>query len=376
MKDRGRKHIEFTLRHLAVLLLAFCLTSGSASAAKIRELCEIQGARTNELKGVGYVVGLAGTGDKATLTVEAQQRLLDRLGVEVDNLKSLTGKNSALVMVTATLPAYAKEGTRIDVKVDTLSDSKSLEGGMLMETYLYGPGPSKTVYALASGPISTGGFNADTSGGTKVRENHTASGRIPQGATIEREVPSTITDGERIMLAINQPNFQTANALQESINSGFGEGTATALGAGSLRVTIPADEQVNLVSFIAKLQAIEVDTQQPARIVINERTGTIVVGGDVTIKPCQVAHGNVTIKIATSLEVTPAPVFSDQAPVVTQNQTLDVIREDARLLPVQGTSAADVAQALNQLKVTPRDMIAIFQALSKAGALEADLETM
>lgn len=361
---------------LALSALFLVLFSTTASAAKIRELCEIQGARTNELKGVGYVVGLAGTGDKASLTVEAQQRLLDRLGVEVDNLKALSGKNSALVMVTATLPAYAKEGTRIDVKVDTISDSKSLEGGMLMETYLYGPGPSKTVYALASGPISTGGFNADVSGGTKVRENHTASGRIPQGGTIEREAPSTITDGERIMLAVNQPNFQTANALQESINKKFGEGTASALGAGSLRVTIPQEEQTNLVSFIARLQAVEVNTQQPARIVINERTGTIVVGGEVTIKPCQVAHGNVTIKISTTTEATPAPVFSDQPTVVTQNQTVDVVKEDARLLPVGGTSAADVAQALNQLKVTPRDMIAIFQALSKAGALEADLETL
>ncbi len=364
------------LKTIVLLALAGCLCCGTARAVKIREICEIQGARPNELKGVGYVVGLAGTGDKAALTVEAQQRMLDRMGIEIDNPKALSGKNSALVMVTATLPAYVKEGTRIDVKVDALADCKSLEGGMLLETYLYGPGPNKTVYALAQGPISVGGFNTDASGGSSVRENHVTAGRVPGGATIEREVPSTITDGERIVLTVNQPDFQTASELQQAINLEFGDGTATALGAGSLRIGIPMEEQSNLVGFIARLQDVDVRTKQPARIVINERTGTIVVGGEVVIKPCQVAQGSITIKIDTATEVTPAPVFSDQPPAVTQNQTLAVTKEDAHLMPVQGTSAADVAQALNQLKVTPRDMIAIFQALSKAGALEAELETM
>lgn len=368
--------VRRALAGMLTLAGALCVWPSDADAAKVRELCEIQGARPNELKGLGYVVGLSGTGDKTPLTVEAEQRMLERMGLDVPAIKSLSSKNAALVVVTATLPAYVKEGTRIDAKVDALSDCKSLEGGMLVETFLYGPGTGKTVYAIAQGPVSVGGFNADTSAGASVRQNHVTAGRVPMGAIIEQEVPSTITDGERIVLTINRPDFQTASALQEAINGKFGESTAEALGAGSLRIAIPMDEQAHLVGFISRLQDLEVTTKQPARVIINERTGTVVVGGDVIIKPCQVAHGSITIKVATSTQATPAPIFSDQAPVVTQNTNLEVEKEDARLMPVQGTSAADVAQALNQLKVTPRDMIAIFQALSKAGALEAQLETM
>jgi flagellar P-ring protein precursor FlgI len=367
-------YIRWTGALAGVLLIL--LATGSAGAARIEELCEIQGARGNMLKGIGIVVGLAGTGDSAATAVQAQQRVLERLGYEVDSLNELASDNSAVVVVTAEIPAFAKEGTRIDVKVDSMYDAESLEGGQLLETHLRGPGLGDTVYALAQGPISVGGFNADASGGTSVRQNHVTAGRIPNGAYIEREVPSTITDGERLMLLLKRPDFTTADSIQQAINMYIEPMAATALGAGTIQVRIPREDQTELVSFIARLQDIEVATEAVTRVVINERTGTIVVGGNVNVKPCQVAHGSLTIRIATTPEVTPALPFTDARPVITETAEVDVEEQQAYLMPVQGTSAADVAAALNRLRVTPRDMISIFQALSQAGALEADLEIM
>lgn len=346
------------------------------SAAKLRDLCEVQGARGNLLKGIGIVVGLSGTGDTASAAIIAQQRMLERMDIDVTNLKDLKTKNAAIVAVTATIEAFAKEGTRIDVKVDSLYDCKSLEGGMLLETHLRGPGMGDTVYALAQGPVSVGGFNADKSGGTGVRKNHVTAGRIPLGATIEKEVPSTITDGERMVLLLKNPDFSTANSIQKKVNETVGEGSAVAMGGGAIRVTIPETERIDLVGFIARMEELDITTNTPARVVINERTGTIVVGGDVIIKPCQVAHGSLTIKIATTPQVTPALPFTDAQPVTTETTTLEAVEQEATLMPVSGTSAGDVAQALNRLRVTPRDMISIFQALREAGALEADLEIM
>ncbi len=361
---------------LALLVLVALLAPPTAHAARLGDLCEVQGARGNILKGTGIVVGLSGTGDGSQIAIKSQERMLDRMGIDVESLKELKSKNCALVMVTATIPAFAKEGTRIDVKVDSLQDAKSLEGGMLLETHLMGPGDSESVYAVAQGPVSVGGFNADASGGTNVRKNHVTSGRIPMGAYVEREVPSNITDGQRIVLALTRPDFQTAHTMQESVNKYFEEDTAMAMGAGTVRVTIPERLQGDLVSFIAELQTLTVETAVPARVVINERTGTIVVGGDVIIKPCQVAHGSLTIKIASTPLVAPALPFTDAQPIVTEAIELTVEEQPAHLMPVAGTSAADVAEALNQLRVTPRDMISIFQALRLAGSLEADLETM
>lgn len=356
---------------LAVLLFAL-----GAEASKIKDLCEVQGARGNMLKGIGIVVGLAGTGDKAASALDAQKRMLERLGFDVNSLKSLKSDNAAVVIVTSELPAFAKEGTRLDVKVDSIYDAESLEGGQLMETYLYGPGAEGDVYAVAQGPVSVGGFNADAGGGTKVRKNHVTAGRIPMGAYVEQEVPSTITDGERLNLLLKRPDFNTADNIEQVINTSFGLGAAMALGAGTVQVVIPDDERARLTSFIARLNDLMVQTDEITKVVINERTGTIVVGGDVIIKPCQVAHGSLTIKVAVTPEVTPALPFTDAEPVVTETQELDVAEEEAYLMPVQGTSAGAVAEALNRLRVTPRDMISIFQALREAGALEADLELM
>lgn len=363
-------------KHMLAGVLFLLVLAIPAHATRIEVLCEIQGARGNMLKGIGIVVGLAGTGDKASTAVAAQQNLLQRLGYDIDSLKELASDNSAIVMVTTEIPAFAKEGTRLDVKVDSMYDAKSLEGGQLLETHLLGPGMGDTVYALAQGPLSVGGFNADASGGTSVRKNHVTSGLIPNGAYVEREVPSTITDGERIMLLLKRPDFTTADSIQQAINLYIAPSSATALGAGTVQVRIPQEDQGELVAFVARLQDVDVQTQAITRVVINERTGTIVVGGNVMIKPCQVAHGSLTIRVANTPEVTPALPFTNARPVITETADVDVAEQQAYLMPVQGTSAADVAAALNRLRVTPRDMISIFQALSEAGALEADLEIM
>ena len=354
-------------------ILATLALSLSASAVAIGDLCEVQGVRGNELQGIGLVVGLAGTGDSAGSAVRAQERALRRLGIEVSSTNELDTSNSAVVIVQATLPPFAKEGTRIDVRVSSLYDCESLEGGILLETLL--DGMDERTYAVAQGPVSTGGFNIDA-GGAGARQNHVTVGRIPNGAYVEREVPSTITDGERIMLTLNDPDFITANNIQRRINGVLGENSASALGAGAINVRIPNASGTDLVEFIAEIQQLDVVAAQPARIVVNERTGTIVVGGNVVIKPCQVAHGNITIEVSRTPQVSQPNALAAGDTVVTEVTRLDVGQEGARLMPLEGTTASDVAQALNNLKVTPRDMISIFQALRRAGALDAELEIM
>jgi flagellar P-ring protein precursor FlgI len=247
------------------------------------------------------------------------------------------------------------------------------------------------VYAVAQGPVSVGGFNADAGGGNSVRKNHVTAARIPMGAYVEREIPSTITDGERIMLLLKQPDFGTAENLEDAINKEYGAGTASALGAGTINVLIPEARRANLVRFIAEIQDLDVTPDVRARVVINERTGTLVVGGEVMIRPCQVAHGGLTIKVS-SLPVVSQPLpFSERGrTVVRQERTATAIEgpvtgeegteedegAEVRVMPLEGASAAEVAEGLNRLKVTPRDMITIFQALREAGVMDADLEIM
>lgn len=366
-------YIRSNLVAAAAVGMAALLLAPAASATRVKDLCKVQGADRNPLHGVGLVVGLAGTGDKAPETVVAQARLLKRLNIEVASLGQLKAGNAALVAVTADLPAFAKQGTRIDVIVNSLADAKSLEGGTLLPTFLYGI--NDQVYAVAEGPISIGGFNAGA-GGSSVRKNHVTAGRIPQGASVEREVPSTITDGERINLLLHQPDFETAHNIQQAVNTLFGGEYAQALGAGTINIRVPEKEAGNLVSFIAKVQDLDVVAGYPARVVINERTGTLVVGGEVMIKPCQVAHGNLSIAISTQPVISQPPPFSPGATVATEQSDVTTEEDLAYLMPVQGASAGEVAEALNKLKVTPRDLIAIFQALREAGALEAELEIM
>jgi flagellar P-ring protein precursor FlgI len=360
------------------------LACGGAQAARIKNLCEIQGARGNTLRGVGIVVGLAGTGDRAADAIRAQGEILRRMGVEVQGRSDLASQNVAIVAVTAVIPPFAKEGTRIDVQVSSIYDSKSLEGGTLLETLL--EGIDGNVYAVAQGSLSVGGFNVDAGGGNSSRQNHVTAGRIPMGAFVEREIPSTITDGERIILLLKRPDFGTAENLQAAINNTYGPGTATALGAGTVNVVIPVERRRNLVSFIAEVENIEAMPDVRARVMINERTGTLVVGGEVTIRPCHVAHGALSIQVRSVPVVSQPAPFGEGETVSTQESELTVSQGESaegeeegaavRVMPLGGATAAEVAEGLNRLKVTPRDMITIFQALREAGVMDADLEIM
>ncbi len=362
-------------RRVALGSLAFLLAlalSENACAARIMDLCDVQGARGNDLKGIGLVVGLSATGDKSAEAVRAQQRLLSRLDVEVASYDNLKSDNCAVVLVTGTFPAFAKEGTQIDVQISSLFDCKSLEGGILLETQL--TGADDEVYAVAQGAVSVGGLNA-TGGGAKVRKNYVTVGRIPMGAYIEREIPSTITDGERMSFLLKNPDFGTASKIVTVINAALGSEQARALGAGTVNVVIPKENQGDLITFIAQLQSLSVEPVALSRVVINERTGTIVVGGEVAIRPCQVAHGDLVIEVATT------PVFPESGALLPDERKGEVTdvkvkEQPAHFLPISGASASEVAVALNKLKVTPRDMIAIFQALREAGALDADLDIM
>ena len=371
MRGKTRGAWLVTVLGVAGVLLA----SDFASAARIKDLCSVQGVRGNKLSGAGIVVGLAGTGDSTSLAVLALERALRRKGVEVNSAADLTSKNVAVVWVTTEIPAFAKEGTRLDVMVNSMGDSKSLEGGTLLETHLMGA--DGNVYAVASGSVSVGGFSADASGsGSNVRNNHVTAGRIPMGAFVEREVPSTITQGENINLLLSRPDFVTANNIQVAINKAIGPGSARALGAGTVKVRIPKADHANLTAFIAKVQSIGVESDTRAVIMINERTGTIVVGGDVRIRPCHVAHGGLTVSVtATPDAIQPLP-FSGGTTVPVVDATIEADQPLAYLMELGGSSAAEVAEGLNKLKVTPRDMISIFQALRMAGVMDADLEIM
>ena len=366
------------MKHGCIALIVIGLAGlfmPEAKAIRIKDLCEVQGARGNSLSGIGIVTGLAGTGDKSADAMRAQEQMLRRFGIDIDSRDELSSKNVAIVTVTTTIPAFAKEGTKIDVKVQSLYDAKSLEGGTLMETYLMGA--DEQIYAVAQGAVSVGGFNADASGGSSVRNNHVTAGTIPMGAFVEQEIPSTITDGERIMLLLTRPDFGTARNIQMALNKNVAEGSSEALGAGTVSVIIPQENRGDLVSFIANLQDIDVESEVKAKIIFNERTGTIVVGGDVRISPCHVAHGGLTISITSTPAVSQPLPFSDGWTVETEETQIDVIEPDpVALMPLKGVSAADVAAGLNSLKVTPRDMISIFQALRQAGVLEAELVTM
>jgi len=340
---------------------------------RVKDVADIQGARANFLRGYGLVIGLDGTGDGATLALRTQQRLLRRMKVEITEARELSSDNVAVVMVTAELPAFAKEGTRIDVVVNCLGDANSLEGGTLLETLLMGI--DDEVYAVAQGSVSIGGFNVGGAG-AGVQKNHPTVGRIPGGALVEREVPSVITDGRSINLLPRQRDFVTASRMATAINKGLGEDTAVALNAGMINVRIPDEWMHDLVGFVALVQEIEVAPDQQAKVLINERTGTVVIGGEVTLSPVSIAHGNLTIEVSVVPEASQPPPLSGGETVITETATTAVTEEKVRLIPVQGADVKELADALNKLQVTPRDLMSIFQALKRAGALHAELEIM
>ena len=358
-----------------IFLLAFVFNA-PADGVRLRDLVMVAGARDNQLVGFGLVAGLAGDGDKDPIyTQQTIANMLQRYGVNVQPvLAQVSAKNVAVVMVTADIPAFIKQGARIDVQVASMGDAKSLQGGVLLQTPLLGA--DNKVYAVAQGPIAVGGFTVGTGGGggASVTKNHPTVAQIIGGAIVEREIPAQIIRDDTVELLLREPSFISVALTADAINQVF-TNSARAIDSTSVQIHMPESARNNPMDFIAALEDIEISPDTPARVIINERTGTIVATADVKISSCAVACGNITINIASTPEVSqPSPFSQTGQTVVTSRTTTDVTENKATLVPLpELPSVEKVAAALNALGVTPRDMMAIFQAMKQAGALQADL---
>jgi flagellar P-ring protein FlgI len=359
---------------LSVLCLLLAISSTDAGGVRVRDLVMVAGARDNQLIGYGLVAGLAGDGDKdPTYTKQTVANMLQRYGINVPPA-TLSSKNVAVVLVTADIPAFVKSGGRLDVQVASMGDAKSLQGGVLLQTPLRGA--DGEVYAVAQGPIAVGGFSAGISGGggATVTKNHPTVATIIGGAIVEREIPTTIVRNQVIELLLREPGFTTAARMSAAINEVF-TNSALAIDSTSVRVHIPDGTTGSPVDFIARVENLEVTPETPARIIINERTGTIVATSRIRVSSCAVAHGNITINIASTLDVSqPSPFSTTGETVVTPRTTTDVTETKSAVVPLPELPTVEkVAAALNSLGVTPRDVMAIFQAMKQAGALQAEL---
>jgi flagellar P-ring protein FlgI len=372
--DFGFRPRIFRSAALGALSLLLSLSPASAGGVRVRDLVMVAGARDNQLIGYGLVAGLAGDGDKdPTYTKQTVANMLQRYGITVP-ATTLSSKNVAVVLVTADIPAFVKSGGRLDVQVASMGDAKSLQGGVLLQTPLRGA--DGAVYAVAQGPVSVGGFSAGVSGGggATVTKNHPTVASIIGGAIVEREIPTTIVRNQVIELLLREPGFTTAARMSAAINEMF-TNSALAIDSTSVRVHIPDGTTGSPVDFIARLENIEVTPETPARIIINERTGTIVATSRIRVSSCAVAHGNITINIASTLDVSqPNPFSTTGETVVTPRTTTEVIETKSAVVPLPEMPTVEkVAAALNSLGVTPRDVMAIFQAMKQAGALQAEL---
>jgi flagellar P-ring protein precursor FlgI len=345
--------------------------------SRIKDIASIRGARSNQLTGVGVVVGLEGTGDTKS-TPQTQQAIanaLERFGLTVDPA-SMSLKNVAIVLVTAELPAFVRPGSRIDVVVSSMGDAKSLEGGTLLQTPLYAAGNTTTAYAVAAGPVSVGGFNKGA-GGSSIQKNHVNVGRIPEGAIVEREVQSELVSDNTLYIQLRRPDFTTASNMAQAVMQQYPEYDALALDGGTVRVRPTDASLVDPVRLISELELLPVYADVPAKIVVNERTGTIVIGENVRIRPAAIAHGGITVTIQKTTDVSQPPSFTAEGGpgVMFENTTVDVEEPTAHLAFLGSSpTVADLVKALNNLGVSPRDLISILQALKGVGALQAELE--
>lgn len=348
----------------------------SAEAVRIKDLVEVRGVRTNPLIGYGLVVGLPGTGDsrRTLFTNQSLAAMLQRMGVNVDPTR-LDVTNTAAVMVTSELPPFAAVGDEIDVLVSAMGDARNLASGTLLLTELKGP-DGKT-YALAQGAVTVGGFGVSSSL-VDIRRNNPTSARIPRGATVEQPLPSSFVADNAVVLILREQDFTTAGRIVDAINATMQGELAKAVNPGQVQVQIPSAAQSAPVAFISQLEAIDVVADTKAKVVISERTGTVVVGGNVTLSAAAVAHGNLNIAVITQLAISqPAPLSTTGQTVVVPNAGVTVQEDEGEVIAVPVTTTVDeMVRALNALGASPRDLMAIFQALKQAGALNAELEVM
>jgi flagellar P-ring protein precursor FlgI len=361
-------------RFLTVLTLLLSLLSLSADGVRVRDLVMVAGARDNQLVGFGLVAGLANDGDRDPLyTKQTIANMLQRYGINLPPT-TLSARNVAVVMVTADIPAFAKSGTRLDVQVASMGDAKSLQGGVLLQTPLFGA--DNKVYAVAQGPMAIGGFTAGQGGpgGATVTKNHPTVATIIGGAIVEREIPTTIVRDNTIELLLREPGFTSAARLAAAINDSF-TNCAYAMDSTSVRIHCPGSAESSPVDFLARIENLEIVPETPARIIINERTGTIVATSRIRISSCAVSHGNITISVASTLTASqPNPFSYTGHTVVTPSTSTEVTEAKSSVVPLPEMPTVEkVAAALNSLGVTPRDVMAIFQTMKQAGALQAEL---
>jgi flagellar P-ring protein precursor FlgI len=362
---------------IALILLACSLAAAPLEAAsRLKELVSIEGVRDNQLVGYGLVVGLNGTGDRRQTMFSAQSltNMLQRMGVTVDPTL-ITVKNTAAVMVTGALPAFAQPGLKIDVTASSLGDSSNLQGGLLVLTSL--KGADGQVYAVAQGSIVTGGFVAGR-GGANQTLNHPTAGRIPEGATIERASPSPDLS-TRIKLQLRDMDFTTASRIAAVLNTTYGpeKPVARAENGRTVSISIPAAWANRTADFVANLENLTVESDRPSRVVINERTGTIVMGKNVRVAPVAIMHGNLSVEVQTTLVVSqPGPLSSGTTQVVPQDKVAATEERSKNVILKDGATVEDLVRALNAIGSTPRDIIAILESLRAAGALDCEVEVI
>lgn len=358
---------------LLALVFAIIGVPAAAGPVRLKDVASLQGVQSTPLIGYGLVVGLNKTGDRRQTLFSARTlaNMLERFGVSVPGI-AIKIENVAAVLVTADMPPFARSGVRLDVMVSSVGDARSLQGGTLLATGLRGPDGS--VVALAQGPLSIGGFGGGK-GGNSVQVNHLTAGRVPGGGVVQVASRVQLQQASEITLSLREPDFVSARRIAEAINAELGDGAANAADAASVTVRVPAPYQSALADLMARLEPITVTVDEVARVVINERTGTVVVGAHVTLGPAAVAHGNLSVRISTRYDVSQPAPFSDKGKtVVVPQQNVDVQEGDAKLIAFdEGATLHDVVRALNALGASPRDIIAVLQALKAAGALKAEL---
>jgi flagellar P-ring protein precursor FlgI len=373
--DHHRKSIWVRILEVVmVLLLGLMLATLASAAVRIKDVGKLSGTSDLRLIGYGLVVGLEGTGDtpKSLYTNQAMSNMLKRFGITVDGDK-VRSSNVAAVIVTADVPSFTRVGGRCDVTVASLGDAKSLQGGLLLQTTLsdiYG-----TVWGVAAGPISIGGFNIEA-GNVSVRQNFAAVGRVPEGGVLETDYVPPFGDGSRFIYTLRHGDFTTAGRMADAVNLKFGPGVARAIDAVSVEVAVPDSFAAPelLIPFVGELEGISFEPDLAARVVINERTGTIVIGESVSLSTVAVSHGALSITIKSTPMVSQPQPFSKGETRSEQMQEINIEQRGTGVVVIPGTtSVGDVASALNRLGVTPRDIIAIFQALKQSGALQAEL---
>jgi flagellar P-ring protein precursor FlgI len=357
-----------------ILCLVAALLSGPARAERLRDLATVQGVRSNQLIGYGLVVGLDGSGDQTTqtpFTTQSLTNMLQQLGITLPPGLNLQLRNVAAVMVTAMLPPFARPGQLLDVTVSSLGNARSLRGGTLLLTPLRGA--DNQIYAMAQGNVAVGGAGASAAG-SKVQINHLSAGRVPEGATVEKGVPSPVMESESVNFELSATDFTTARKVAEAINHEIGEPVAQALDGRLVSVRAPTLAN-DRIAFLSRIENLQIETVAPAaRVIINARTGSVVMNQMVTLEPCAIAHGNLSVTVNATPIISQPNALAQGQTVVAEKADVQIRQEGGQLAVMQGAKLEEVVKALNSLGATPQDLLAILQAMRSAGALKAELE--